>query len=106
MVAESIALELFAGVARTPEPSGGPSYSAIARRCAELLDARFQEPCRLGLAAEELGVDRTALAADAGFADQSHMTRVYKVELGVTPGVWRARHGRAELPPHPAGVTT
>ena len=133
VVAESLALELLAGVARLAErKAASTSSSALARRCAALLDARFREPYRLGLAAEELGVDRTflarafrheygcsvgeylrqrrvqfvarrlrgggrrslaELAVEAGFADQSHMTRLFKQELGVTPGVWRRRYG-------------
>ena len=32
------------------------------------------------------------IAADAGFADQSHLTRVFRAELGITPGAWRRRH--------------
>ena len=28
-------------------------------------------------------------AADAGFADQSHMTRQFKQALGISPGRWR-----------------
>jgi AraC-like DNA-binding protein len=28
-------------------------------------------------------------AADAGFADQSHLTRRFKASFGVTPGAWR-----------------
>ncbi|HSR41735.1 MAG TPA: AraC family transcriptional regulator [Longimicrobiales bacterium] len=134
VIAESLALELFAGIARLPRSRGSDHTSSLARRCADLLDARFREPCRLGLAAEELGVERTTLAhvfrreygcsvgeylrrcrlahvarrlqgddgpglaelaADAGFADQSHMTRTFKAEFGVPPGRWRARYAGA-----------
>lgn len=144
LVAESLALELFAGFARRADKGvAGTASSALARRCAELLDARFREPYRLGLAAEELEVDRTALArafrkeygcsvgeyirsrrvqlvaerlrngsphslaelaADAGFADQSHMTRVFKAEFGAPPHAWRTRHGGPARPDGPVSV--
>lgn len=130
LIAESIALELFGAVARMSVPSSPGRSSSLARRCASLLDDRFQQPYRLGLAAEELGVDRATLArafreehgcsvgeyirrlrvrlvaerlrsgsarsladlaADAGFADQSHMTRTFKAEFGEAPGRWSAR---------------
>ncbi|WP_043631342.1 AraC family transcriptional regulator [Desulfovibrio sp. TomC] len=29
------------------------------------------------------------IAADVGFADQSHMTRVFRARFGLTPGAWR-----------------
>lgn len=127
IVAESLALEIFALVAR--QPAGGESGSgSLARRCAELLDVRFTRSYRLGDAAHELGVDRTALARafrrefgctvgefirarrieyvaarltdgshrslgrlaiEAGFADQSHMTRTFRSVYGCTPGTWR-----------------
>lgn len=34
-------------------------------------------------------------AARAGFADQSHMTRVFRRQFGFTPGAWRGACGRA-----------
>lgn len=35
----------------------------------------------------------SAIAYRAGFADQAHLTRVFKRETGVTPGHYRSRHG-------------
>jgi AraC family transcriptional regulator len=53
---------------------------------------------RLEWAAVELGRSDSSLAAialDAGFADQSHFTRAFKQQLGITPSVYRAsRRGR------------
>lgn len=132
VVAESVALEILALVARMrvrPAREGAP----LARRCAELLEDRFTESYRLGDAARDLGVDRTVLAhafreefgrsvgeylrerrveyvasrlregsarslgelaIEAGFADQSHLTRTFKSVYGRPPGRWRAQYGR------------
>jgi len=38
------------------------------------------------------GVGLSEAAADAGFADQSHMTRVFMQRFGFTPGAWRDAH--------------
>jgi AraC family transcriptional regulator len=32
------------------------------------------------------------IAAAVGFADQAHMTRAFRAELGLTPGAWRTGH--------------
>lgn len=127
IIAESVALEIFARVARTRLPAPR-SVSALARRCAELLEERFTELYRLGDAARDWGVDRTVLAhafreefgrsvgeyirerrveyvasrlrdgsarslgelaIEAGFADQSHLTRTFKSVYGLPPGRWR-----------------
>jgi AraC family transcriptional regulator len=34
------------------------------------------------------------IAAEAGFADQSHFTRVFRRQVGVTPGEYRAFQAR------------
>lgn len=129
LVAESLAVEMLAGLARLPVPTSKRA-SALARRCASLLEARFTDPYRLGDAARDLGVDRTVLARafrreygctvgefirsrrvdyvaerirggtkrslgelafEAGFSDQSHLTRSFRAAYGFTPGAWRRR---------------
>jgi AraC family transcriptional regulator len=50
---------------------------------------------RLEWAAGELmrsDVPLVSLAADAGFVDQSHFTRAFKKQFGITPGRYRAAH--------------
>jgi AraC-like DNA-binding protein len=50
---------------------------------------------RIRIACERLAtrdVGLAALAAELGFVDQSHFTRVFRRELGVTPGSWRSEH--------------
>ncbi len=49
--------------------------------------------------------DLAAIAAEAGFSDQSHMTREFEVFAGVAPGVLRAAHFD-DLPGIPASVLT
>ncbi len=41
------------------------------------------------------GADLAGAAASSGFADQSHMTRVFVRQFGFTPGAWRAASGKA-----------
>jgi len=40
------------------------------------------------------GTDLAGAAAASGFADQSHMTRVFVRHFGFTPGAWRAATGQ------------
>jgi AraC family transcriptional regulator len=35
------------------------------------------------------GVSLAAVAAELGFTDQSHFTRVFRKQMGITPGAWR-----------------
>jgi AraC-like DNA-binding protein len=42
------------------------------------------------------GLPLAAAAADAGFADQSHMTRLFKRAYGITPGQWLLVSGHGE----------
>lgn len=42
-------------------------------------------------AALQTGATLSAAAAEAGFADQAHMTRHFKNAFGMTPGAWRER---------------
>jgi AraC-like DNA-binding protein len=45
-------------------------------------------------AAIRAGRPLAQVAADFGFADQSHMTRVFVRRYGVTPGIWRGARAR------------
>ncbi|MGX1282843.1 helix-turn-helix transcriptional regulator [Bradyrhizobium elkanii] len=52
----------------------------------------FRLLARLNLARQLLraGEPIAAVAADAGFSDQSHLTRLFRRTFGTTPGVyWR-----------------
>jgi AraC-like DNA-binding protein len=53
---------------------------------------RYRTLRRLALARSEIerGVALAAAAAEAGFADQSHMTRQFKRAYGLSPGRWAA----------------
>ncbi len=53
---------------------------------AYLMDRRFRAASRLLERGEAPGV----VAAACGFFDQSHLNRVFKARMGVTPGVYRA----------------
>ncbi|KRE86018.1 AraC family transcriptional regulator [Rhodanobacter sp. Soil772] len=47
----------------------------------------------------------TEIALAAGFADQSHFTRMFTRKLGVSPGVWRnASGGHADASDHPVTI--
>jgi AraC family transcriptional regulator len=53
----------------------------------------FVRQRRLDFACEQLAAGRQSLAEiaeAAGFADQSHFTRVFRTRMGVTPGAYRA----------------
>ncbi|MBZ6075235.1 AraC family transcriptional regulator [Microvirga puerhi] len=53
---------------------------------AYLLDRRFRAARRL----LERGEIPSAVAATCGFFDQSHLNRVFKARMGITPGAYRA----------------
>src|SRR6266550_9227898 len=56
-------------------------------RCPSLADlARLAERARISI---RDGCTLAAAAAATGFADQSHMTRVFARQFGFTPGAWR-----------------
>ncbi len=51
----------------------------------------------LARAAIESGQSLAGAAAEAGFADQSHMTRQFKRTYGLTPGPLDGSHSRSRL---------
>ena len=53
--------------------------------------ARVEYACKR-LAESDLPL--AELAAAAGFTDQSHFTKVFRLRMGLTPAVFRARHLR------------
>jgi AraC family transcriptional regulator len=58
---------------------------------------RYARKLRLDLAAAALAhseLPLSRIAADAGFYDQSHFTRLFRDEMGVTPGEYRRACGR------------
>jgi AraC-like DNA-binding protein len=59
---------------------------------------RYRTLRRLALARDaiERGVPLVQAALDAGFADQSHMTRQFKRAYGMTPARWAAAVGRPQ----------
>ena len=87
--------------ASTLERIAGIDRYAIARnfrRAYGTSPDRYRAMRRLGLArtAIQSGVPLARAAADAGFADQSHMTRQFVRAYGLTPGRWaRAVAGSA-----------
>src|SRR5205814_8631693 len=60
---------------------------------------RYRTLRRLALAraAIESGQSLARAAAEAGFADQSHMTRHFKRTYGLTPGRWMALTAASSL---------
>lgn len=56
-----------------------------------LLHRRVEEAKRL---LATTGLTIAAIAADCGFSDQSHLTRVFARATGVSPGLWRRAHER------------
>jgi AraC family transcriptional regulator len=52
---------------------------------------------RVALSKEKLrgdGLSLSDVAAECGFSDQSHLTRVFRRAVGVSPGAWRRAHKR------------
>ena len=45
------------------------------------------------LSERQPGAPLSEIALDAGFADQSHFTKIFKRETGMTPGAYRPRRG-------------
>lgn len=63
------------------------------------LDHRRQARVLAARSMIEAGVELAAAAAEAGFADQAHMTRQFRQILGVTPGAYRPSNGHARSIP-------
>lgn len=61
------------------------------KRAAEMTPGQYVRDRRVRLACALIGAGMplAAVAAEAGFADQSHLTRAFKAVKGVTPAVWR-----------------
>ncbi|MGY4479629.1 helix-turn-helix domain-containing protein [Bradyrhizobium sp. USDA 3364] len=79
--------EIAAGFGRSRE-----GFSRMVRRELGVAPHAFRLLARLNLARTLLraGEPIAAVAADAGFADQSHLTRLFRRTFGTTPGVyWR-----------------
>jgi len=74
-----------------------PVYlSRIFRRFYHQSIGDYQQKLRIQFALRELGkadMDLANIAAAAGFADQSHFTRVFKDLMGMTPGTFREVSG-------------
>ncbi|MGY3445090.1 AraC-like DNA-binding protein [Bradyrhizobium sp. USDA 4473] len=67
-------------------------FSRLVRRELGVAPHAFRQLARLNVARQLLraGEPIAAAAADAGFADQSHLTRLFRRTFGTTPGVyWR-----------------
>src|SRR5437870_9129228 len=65
-------------VLRRFERAYGLPHAWLLRRRAERARVLIRDGCTL-----------SAAAAATGFADQSHMTRVFARQFGFTPGAWR-----------------
>ena len=79
--------EFLASLTGTPLPLfrspviEDPAMAASVRRLHRALTGRASE------------LERYEVAADAGFADQAHLTRWFRRYYGVTPGAYRAAAG-------------
>ena len=74
------------------------AFERMFRRQMQLPPQQFLRRLRVRLACQVLtmGTDSlSAIAAMHGFYDQSHFVREFRRELGLTPGEYRQRHGRA-----------
>lgn len=67
--------------------------SRVFRRFQQQTPGEYVHRLRVQFACERLtdpGADLATIALESGFADQSHMTRVFKQVTGTTPGAFRA----------------
>jgi AraC-like DNA-binding protein len=72
------------------------AYRAF-RRAYGLAPSDYQRQLRVRAARRMLsrGVSPAVVAAEAGFADQAHLTRWFRRYYGITPGAYRAAAGHA-----------
>jgi AraC family transcriptional regulator len=66
--------------------------ASVFRRCLGCSVGEFVRRCRVEYAAEQLarrGRPLPEIALEAGFADQSHLTRIFKRVTGLTPAAYR-----------------
>ncbi len=92
--------------ASTLERLAGLDRFSIARQFRKAFGTspdRYRTMRRLELArsAIESGIPLARAAAQAGFADQSHMTRQFKQTYGLTPARWAKTVVRGEAPARP-----
>jgi AraC family transcriptional regulator len=72
------------------------------RRAYGVLPAAYVRARRLDHAARllvERDLSVAAIAAESGFTDQSHLTRLFRARFGVTPARYRALHGALDGDP-------
>ena len=65
------------------------------RACFDTSPGQYLRRLRVDWAAEQIASSDRSLAeiaTAAGFADQSHLSRVFKAQMGCTPGAWRRRN--------------
>ncbi|WP_334396603.1 helix-turn-helix domain-containing protein [Bradyrhizobium sp. AZCC 2289] len=67
-------------------------FSHAFRRTLGVAPHKWLTEQRVELSKEKLrddGLSLSDVAAECGFSDQSHLTRIFRQAVGVTPGVWR-----------------
>ena len=82
-LAASAGLSRFQLLRRFEKQHGVPPHAWLLQRRAETARRLIRD-----------GADLAGAAASAGFADQSHMTRIFVRQFGFTPGAWRAASGK------------
>jgi AraC family transcriptional regulator len=91
-LAQNLSLEEIAAVAGVSADHLARSF----RRCHGCTIGEHVRRLRVEFACRRLAVSETPLAQvalDAGFADQSHLTKVFKRYMGVTPAAFRKLQG-------------
>jgi AraC family transcriptional regulator len=96
LVTQMVREKLFEGISVTELAEAcGLSAGALVRgfkKSTGVSPHQWLLSCRIDLAIELMSVPDTSLAQiafNAGFADQSHFSRVFTQKMGVTPGAWR-----------------